>query len=178
MHLISRHIDGALLRELFTRDGTGTLITDEPFEELRPARIDDVAGILALLHPLEESGALVRRSRERLETEIDRFFLMERDGMVIACAAIYCYPADGMGELACVAVHPEYRNRGRGDRLLERMQAIAQARGIDRLFVLTPQTAHWFRERGFEPARLSDLPIEKQTLYNYRRNSKVFIKTL
>ena len=178
VHLISRHIDGALLRELFTRDGTGTLITDEPFEELRPARIDDVAGILALLRPLEESGALVRRSRERLETEIDRFFLMERDGMVIACAAIYCYPADGMGELACVAVHPEYRNRGRGDRLLERMQAIARARGIDRLFVLTTQTAHWFRERGFEPSRLSDLPMEKQALYNYRRNSKVFIKTL
>jgi amino-acid N-acetyltransferase len=178
VHLISRHIDGALLRELFTRDGTGTLITDEPFEELRPARIDDVAGILALLRPLEESGALVRRSRERLETEIDRFFLMERDGMVIACAAIYCYPADGMGELACVAVHPEYRNRGRGDRLLERMQAIARARGIGRLFVLTTQTAHWFRERGFEPARLADLPMEKQALYNYRRNSKVFIKAL
>jgi amino-acid N-acetyltransferase len=101
---------------------------------------------------------------------------MERDGMVIACAAIYCYPSDGMGELACVAVHPEYRNRGRGDRLLDRMEVIARQRGIQRLFVLTTQTAHWFRERGFEPARLSDLPMEKQALYNYRRSSKVFIK--
>jgi amino-acid N-acetyltransferase len=178
VHLIGRRIDGALLRELFTRDGIGTLITAQPYEELRPARIDDVAGILELLRPLEEAGVLVRRSRERLETEIDRFFLLERDGMVIACAAIYCYLADGMGELACVAVHPEYRNRGRGDRLLERMEAIARQRGIGRLFVLTTQTAHWFRERGFEPARLSDLPMEKQTLYNYRRNAKVFIKRL
>jgi len=178
VHLIGRRIDGALLRELFTRDGIGTLISAQPYEELRPARIDDVGGILELLRPLEESEVLVRRSRERLETEIDRFFLLERDGMVIACAAIYCYPSDGMGELACVAVHPEYRNRGRGDRLLDRMEVVARQRGIGRLFVLTTQTAHWFRERGFEPARLSDLPMEKQALYNYRRNSKVFIKRL
>jgi len=178
VHLVSRRIDGALLRELFTRDGVGTLITSEPFEELRPARIDDVVGILGLLRPLEESGALMRRSRERLETEIDRFFLMERDGMVIACAAIYYYPQEGMGELACVAVHPDYRNRGRGDILLERMAHIAHERGISRLFVLTTQTAHWFLERGFLPINLADLPMEKQALYNYRRNSKVFIKAI
>jgi amino-acid N-acetyltransferase len=178
VHLISRRTDGALLRELFTRDGIGTLITAQPYEELRPARIDDVGGILELLRPLEETGVLVRRSRERLETEIDRFFLLERDGMAIACAAIYCYHADHMAELACVAVHPEYRNRGRGDRLLERIENIARQRGIQRLFVLTTQTAHWFRERGFEPSGLGDLPMERQSLYNYRRNSKVFIKVL
>jgi amino-acid N-acetyltransferase len=178
VHLISRRTDGALLRELFTRDGVGTLITAQPYEELRPARIDDVGGILELLRPLEETGVLVRRSRERLETEIDRFSLLERDGMAIACAAIYCYHADHMAELACVAVHPEYRNRGRGDRLLERIESIARERGIRRLFVLTTQTAHWFRERGFEPSGLGDLPMERQSLYNYRRNSKVFIKAL
>jgi amino-acid N-acetyltransferase len=178
VHLISRHTDGALLRELFTRDGVGTLITGQPYEELRPARIDDVGGILELLRPLEERGLLVRRSRERLETEIDRFFLMERDGMVIACAALYPYPADGLGELACLAVHPAYRNRGRGDKLLERMVTIARQRGIARLFVLTTQTAHWFLERGFVAASLADLPMEKQALYNYRRNSKVFFRTL
>ena len=178
VHLVPRRLDGALLRELFTRDGVGTLITDLPFEELRPARIDDVAGILELLRPLEESGALVRRSRERLETEIDRFFLMERDGMASACAAFYGYPAEGMAELACLAVNPEYRNRGRGALLLERMEDLARQRGIGRLFVLTTQTAHWFRERGFEPARLADLPMAKQVLYNYQRNSKVFIKRL
>ncbi len=178
VHLISRRTDGALLRELFTRDGVGTLITAQPYEELRPARVDDVGGILELLRPLEETGVLVRRSRERLETEIDRFFLLERDGMAIACAAIYCYHADQMAELACVAVHPEYRNRGRGDRLLERIESIARQRGIRRLFVLTTQTAHWFRERGFEPSGLGDLPMERQSLYNYRRNSKVFIKAL
>lgn len=178
VHLIGRRTDGALLKELFTRDGVGTMITASPYEELRPARIDDVGGILALLRPLEEQGVLVRRSRERLETEIDRFFLTERDGMAIACAAIYCFPQQNLAELACVAVHPDYRENARGDKLLEHIEGTARAHGIGRLFVLTTQTAHWFRERGFEPARLSDLPVEKQALYNYRRNSKVFVKAL
>jgi amino-acid N-acetyltransferase len=178
VHLVGRRTDGALLKELFTRDGIGTMITAQPYEELRAARVDDVGGILDLLRPLEESGALVRRSRERLETEVDRFYLLERDGLVIGCAAVYCYPDDGMSELACVAVHPDYRNGGRGERLLERVELIARRKGIARLFVLTTQTAHWFRERGFETGSLSDLPMEKRALYNYRRNSKVFIKAL
>jgi amino-acid N-acetyltransferase len=178
VHLVGRRTDGALLRELFTRDGAGTMVTASPYETLRPAGIDDVGGILELLRPLEERGILVRRSREHLETEIDRFSLMERDGMIIACAALYCFPDQGLAELACVAVHPDYRDGVRGKKLLEHIERIAREEGIDQLFVLTTQTAHWFRERGFEPARLQDLPVSKQVLYNYRRNSKVFIKAL
>lgn len=178
VHLVARRQDGALLRELFTRDGSGTLISAEPYEDLRPARIDDVTGILELLRPLEERGVLVRRSRERLETEIDRFVLTERDGLVTACAALYAYPRDGMAELACLAVHSDYRGARRGDRLLEHMEGLARARQIRRLFVLTTQTAHWFQERGFQPAGLDVLPMEKQVLYNFQRQSKVFIKSL
>ena len=178
VHLIDRHRDGALLRELYTRDGSGTLITGQPYEGLRPARAEDVTGVLDLLRPLEERGVLVRRSRERLESEIDRFFLMERDGLVIACAALYPYPDQGMGELASVAVHADYRGGRRGDKLLEHLETIARARGLKRLFVLTTQTAHWFQERGFAPAPRAALPPEKQALYNERRNSLVFIKDL
>jgi amino-acid N-acetyltransferase len=178
VHLIDRHRDGALLRELYTRDGSGTLITGQPYEGFRPARTEDVTGILELLRPLEERGVLVRRSRERLETEIGYFFLMERDGLVIACAALYPYPSEGMAELASVAVHPDYRGGRRGDKLLEHIEAIARGRGLGRLFVLTTQTAHWFQERGFTPAPRESLPAEKQALYNQRRNSLVFIKDL
>ena len=176
VHLISCHQDGALLRELFTREGTGTLISATPFETLRQAQIEDVGGILELLAPLESSGALVRRSRERLEMEIQRFFLLERDGLIIACAALYPYPQDRMGELACLAVHPEYRGQGRGDRLLEHMMGLARQQGLAKLFVLTTQTAHWFLERGFRAANLGDLPMEKRSLYNFQRNAKVFTK--
>jgi amino-acid N-acetyltransferase len=178
VHLIHRLQDGALLKELFTRDGIGTLITAEPYEETRTARIDDVGGLLGLIEPLEEKGVLVRRSRELLETEIDCFTLMERDGMVIACAALYPYPQEAMGELACVVVHPDYRSSERGARLLAHMEQTARAQGITQLFLLTTQTAHWFLERGFVPADLKDLPMRKRELYNYRRNSKVCIKQL
>lgn len=178
VHLLDRRLDGALLQELFTRDGVGTLLTAEPYENTRTARIEDVGGILTLISPLEQHGVLVRRSREVLETEIDRFTVMERDGTIIACAALYPYPAEGMAELACLAVHPEYRDGGRGDRLLERLEQQTQALGLTSLFVLTTQTAHWFQERGFAPAGLDALPMEKQALYNFQRNSKVFIKTL
>ena len=178
VHLVERRQDGAMLRALLTRDGRGTLISAEPYEDLRPARIDDVPGILELLRPLEERGVLVRRSRERLETEIERFFITERDGLVTACAALYPYPQDRMAELACLAVHADYRGERRGERLLDHLAGLARARGIDRLFVLTTQTAHWFQERGFEPADLQVLPMEKQALYNFRRGSKVFVKPL
>jgi len=178
VHLIHRQLDGALLKELFTREGIGTLITAEPYEETRTARIDDVGGLLELIEPLEEKGVLVRRSRELLETEIDCFTLMERDGMVIACAALYPYPQEAMGELACVVVHPDYRSSERGARLLAHMEQTAKAQGITQLFLLTTQTAHWFLERGFVPADLKDLPMRKRELYNYRRNSKVCIKRL
>jgi amino-acid N-acetyltransferase len=178
VHLIDRRQDGALLKELFTRDGIGTLITAEPYEETRTARIDDVGGLLELLEPLEEKGVLVRRSRELLETEIDCFTLMERDGMAIACAALYPYPQESMAELACVVVHPQYRGGERGERLLEHMESIARQQGIQQLFILTTQSAHWFREHGFTQADLKALPMKKRELYNYRRNSMVFIKPL
>ncbi|MEN8179024.1 MAG: amino-acid N-acetyltransferase [Pseudomonadota bacterium] len=177
-HLLNRQLDGALLKELFTRDGVGSLITAEPYEKTRTARIDDIRGLLGLIEPLESQGILVRRSRELLETEIDHFTLMERDGMVIACAALYPYPDQSMAELACVAVHPDYRDGGRGDRLLAHMEAQALEQGIEQLFILTTQTAHWFMERGFIPSNLKALPMQRLQLYNYRRNSKVFVKAL
>ncbi|MCG7968267.1 MAG: amino-acid N-acetyltransferase [Candidatus Thiodiazotropha taylori] len=177
-HLIDRQLDGGLLKELFTRDGIGTLISAEPYEETRTARIDDVVGLLGLIEPLEEKGILVRRSRELIETEIDRFTLMERDGMVVACAALYPYQQESMAELACVVVHPEYRGSDRGERLLAHMETVAAKQGIHKLFILTTQSAQWFKERGFAPGSLKDLPMLKRKLYNYQRKSKVFIKTV
>lgn len=177
-HLISYQTDGALLQELFTVDGSGTLITQQSFENIRNATIEDVGGVLELIEPLEQEGILVRRSRELLETEIPQFTLIERDEKIIACAALNPFTADRTGELACVAVHPDYRHGKRGDQLLQAIEQRARAMGLNRLFVLTTRTAHWFMERGFTAATVAELPQHKQSLYNYQRNSKVFIKIL
>ena len=177
-HLIDRHQDGSLLLELFTRDGVGTLITGETYEGMRRAEIDDVGGILELIAPLEAQGVLVRRSRELLEMEIEHFHVIERDGTIIGCAALYPFAQERLAELACVAVHTDYRDQGRGDALLDFVEKQARSEGIDGLFVLTTRTAHWFQERGFVPATLRDLPMQRQELYNYQRRSKVFLKRL
>lgn len=176
-HLVDRRVDGGLLLELFTRDGVGTLVSAETYEGLQPASIDDVGGILELIEPLEADGTLVKRSREMLEMEINYFLVVKRDGMIIACAALYPY-AGRVAELACVAVHPDYRDTGRGASLLQAVERRARQSNIRRLFVLTTQTAQWFQEHGFQPGDLADLPVKKRSLYNYQRNSKVFVKTL
>lgn len=177
-HLIDRRVDGGLLQELFTRDGIGTLISAGHYENIRQGTIEDVGGILELIEPLESEGVLVRRSREQLELEIGNFTVAERDRTIIGCAALYPFRNDRMAELACLAVHPDYRNTGRGDELLTAIEKNAKQNGIDRLFILTTHTSQWFQERGYEPAALENLPMERQALYNYQRRSKVFIKML
>lgn len=177
-HLLDRQVEGALLLELFTRDGIGTLVTEESYDQLVQAQIEDIAGIIELITPLEQQGILVRRSREHLELEIQYFTLMKRDGLTIACAALYPHPTEKMGEFACLAVHPDYRREGRGDILLNAIEQQARALQFNQLFVLTTQTAHWFLERGFKPASLIILPPQRRSLYNYQRNSQVFIKSL
>lgn len=177
-HMISFQRDGALIEELFTHDGIGTLISREEFERARPAGVDDIAGVLDLVRPLEREGVLVRRSRERLEQEIGNFRLLERDGRIIACAALYPFPEEAMAEVACVAIHPDYRGESRGEHLLKMLEAEARLLGIDRLFVLTTQTSHWFREQGFAEGDLSILPAARQQLYNLQRNSKVLVRNI
>ncbi|WP_417530006.1 amino-acid N-acetyltransferase [Marinobacter lipolyticus] len=177
-HIISYVNDGALLEELFTRDGAGTLVSGDLYEQIREARVEDIGGVLELIQPLEEQGILVRRSREMLETEIDRFVVAERDGTIVGCAALYHYPDEGAGELSCFAVDPNYRRSGRGDDILAMVEKLARGQGVQRLFVLTTQTEHWFRERGFQPSTVQALPGPKLASYNTQRNSKVFVKAL
>ncbi|MEM1111979.1 MAG: amino-acid N-acetyltransferase [Pseudomonadota bacterium] len=177
-HIISYSDDCALLEELFTHDGSGTLVAKDDFEQSRSANIDDVGGILELIEPLERTGVLLKRSRELLETEIAQFRLLERDSRILACAALYPFPQSGSGEIACIVTHPDYRGGQRGQRLLSELEREARRLGLARVFVLTTQTAHWFQEQGFKEKSLADLPTAKQSLYNLQRNSKVFFKEL
>ncbi|EHA4943998.1 amino-acid N-acetyltransferase [Escherichia coli] len=177
-HLISYQEDGALLQELFSRDGIGTQIVMESAEQIRRATINDIGGILELIRPLEQQGILVRRSREQLEMEIDKFTIIQRDNTTIACAALYPFPEENIGEMACVAVHPDYRSSSRGEVLLERIAAQAKQSGLSKLFVLTTRSIHWFQERGFTPVDIDLLPESKKQLYNYQRKSKVLMADL
>lgn len=172
-HLVSYLEDGALLQELFSREGIGTQIVTESAERLRRASITDIGGVLNLIRPLEEQGILVRRSREQLEIEIEQFMLIERDGLVIGCAALYPFEEDNAGEFACLVVHPDYRDADRGSLLLKNIIGQARSRGYSRLFALTTRSIHWFLEHGFVIEDVDALPQKKKQLYNYQRRSKI-----
>ncbi len=178
VHLLSRKINGALLLELYTRDGIGTLVTADNYEGLRTATINDIGGIIELISPLEQQGVLVKRSREQLELDIHNFTIIERDGMIIACAAIFTFPEQASAELACLAVHTDYQIHGRGDDLLQHIEWQARKKHMQKLFTLTTQTMHWFIERGFVECKTDELPMEKKSLYNFQRNSKILCKEL
>ena len=179
-HIVSHTLDGALLQELFTREGCGTLITQDmgAYEQIRSATIEDVGGVLSLIQPLEKKGILVRRSRKQLERDINLFTVIIRDGMIIGCASLYPYPEDKSAELACLVIHPDYRSGNRGDLLLKTIEQQARQQGMESVFVLTTRTAHWFIERGFSAHKIKELPSEKQQSYSRPRNSKVFSKSL
>lgn len=178
VHLISHQQDGTLLQELYSRDGVGTLVFADSYDVVRPATIDDVGGILGLIAPLEDTGVLVSRSREQLELDINHFFVMLRDGLITACCALMPYPGEKHGELACVAVHPDYQKQGRAQALLDQVERSARQQRLKRLFALTTHAPHWFIERGFKTASLDDLPMKRKQMYNYQRNSKVLVKDL
>jgi amino-acid N-acetyltransferase len=178
VHLISRHVDGALLIELFTHHGIGTMVVPESPERIRAATPEDVPGILQILEPLEQQGVLVKREPELLERDIGRFFAIESEGNILGCAALYPFPDKKTAELAALAVNPFYRDGGRGERLLAEAEARAKALGLKSIFVLSTRTSHWFLERGFVETDPNWLPESKAALYNYDRRSKVFVKEI
>jgi len=154
------------------------MISADQLETLRPARIEDIGGILALIEPLEAEGTLVKRSRELLEAEIGNFLVVEHDGAIRGCAALYPFPDAKSAEFACLAVAPDYRDAGYGERLLRACEDRAKSQKLRKLFALTTHAAHWFLEQGFRPAEVAALPSQRQALYNWRRSSKVFLKRI
>jgi amino-acid N-acetyltransferase len=177
-HIIPFGVDGSMLLELFLHDGVGTMVVEETLEALREATVDDVGGIVALIRPLEDDGTLVRRDRTRIEREVENFTVIEHDGVIFGCAALYPYPEEGIGEMACVAVDPQVQGKGDGDRLVKRIEQRARAAGLRRLFVLTTRTMHWFQKRGFVVADVDQLPRERRDLYNWQRKSQILVKDL
>ncbi len=171
-------MDGSVLLEIFTHDGVGTMVVEDLLDDLRPATIDDIGAIVQLIEPLETDGTLVRRGRGSIERDVEKFSVAEHDGVIFGCVALYPYPAEKMAEMACLTVNPGWQGTGEGDKLLRHVESRARAVGINRLFVLTTRTAHWFIKRGFVQGSVSDLPKDKQSHYDRNRNSQVFIKRL
>jgi amino-acid N-acetyltransferase len=177
-HILPFNLDGSVLLELFLHDGVGTMVVEETLESLREATEDDVGGILNLIAPLEADGTLVKRDRATIEREIQNYTVIEHDGIIFGCAVLTGFAAEKMGEMACLAVDRQVQSQGDGERILRRIEQRAKAQGLEKIFVLTTRTTHWFLKRGFKNADVSELPASKRASYNAHRKSQVLIKTL
>jgi amino-acid N-acetyltransferase len=177
-HILPFATDGALLLEVFTHDGVGTMVVDEKLESLREASSDDVGGILQLIEPFEKDGTLVRRDRHEIERDIANYSVVEHDGIIFGCAALYPYPEARTAEMAALTVSPLSQGQGDGERLLKRIEQRAKAMGLDSIFVLTTRTMHWFIKRGFVQVDPEWLPEARKRKYNWDRRSQVLVKKL
>ncbi|GAA4407265.1 amino-acid acetyltransferase [Advenella faeciporci] len=177
-HLIPFELDGSILLEYFTHDGVGTMVVEDTLDDLRPATVDDIGAIVSLIEPLEADGTLVPRGRNVIERDVEKFTVLEHDGIIYGCVSLIPYPESKMAEMACLIVNPDWQGSGEGEILLRHAENKARALGVKRLFVLTTRTSHWFVKRGFVQGTINDLPAEKQMNYNRSRNSLIFIKKL
>jgi amino-acid N-acetyltransferase len=177
-HILPFAVDGALLLEVYVHDGIGTMVVDEKLEELREATADDVGGILQLIEPFEKDGTLVKRDRTEIERDIDHYTIIEHDGVIFACAALYPYPEAKTAEMAAVTVSPQSQGQGDGEKILKRIEQRARAMGLKSIFVLTTRTMHWFIKRGFVQVDPDWLPEARKRKYNWDRKSLVLVKKL
>jgi amino-acid N-acetyltransferase len=177
-HIIPFAVDGSLLLEIYVHDGIGTMVVDEKLEELREATADDVGGILQLIEPFEKDGTLVKRDRTEIERDIANYTIVEHDGVIFACAALYPYPEARTGEMAALTVSPQSQGQGDGEKILRRVEQRARAMGLESIFVLTTRTMHWFLKRGFVQVDPDWLPEARKRKYNWDRKSMVFVKKL
>jgi amino-acid N-acetyltransferase len=177
-HIIPYAVDGSILLEVYVHDGIGTMVVDEKLESLREAAVDDVGGILQLIEPFEKDGTLVKRSRTEIERDVGNYTIIEHDGVIFACAALYPYPEAKTAEMAALTVSPEVQGQGDGERVLKRVEQRAKAAGLDSIFVLTTRTMHWFIKRGFVQVDPDWLPEARKRKYNWDRKSQVLVKKL
>ncbi len=177
-HIIPFAVDGSLLLEVYVHDGIGTMVVDEKLESLREATVDDVGGILQLIEPFEQDGTLVKRSRTEIERDVGNYTVIEHDGVIFACAALYAYPEARTAEMAALTVSPQVQGQGDGERVLKRIEQRARAAGLESIFVLTTRTTHWFLKRGFVLVDPDWLPEARKRKYNWDRKSQVLVKKL
>ncbi len=177
-HILPFATDGSLLLEIYVHDGIGTMVIDEKLESLREATVDDVGGILQLIEPFETDGTLVKRDRTEIERDAGHYTVIEHDGVIFGCAALYPYPEQRTGEMAALTVSPQSQSQGDGERMLKRIEQRAKAQGLQSIFVLTTRTMHWFLKRGFKQVDIEWLPEARKRKYNLNRKSQVLVKQL
>ncbi|MBK9576110.1 MAG: amino-acid N-acetyltransferase [Fibrobacterota bacterium] len=176
-HILDGQEDGALLREIFSQDGQGTMVFANEYDHIRRAEVRDVPDILRIQEPYVAQGVLLPRTAEQIEAKIGDYVVHEADGFIQGSAALHPFP-DGSAEVAAVAVAEHVRRFGVGRKIVQFLLQKAVRMGYDKVFLLTTQTSDWFADLGFERGDLADLPQDKVSAYDIKRRSLVFVRTI
>lgn len=172
VHIVDGHIEGMILKEIFSNRGLGTMIYGNQHENIRKMTHSDIPEVLRMMHPAVEDKILIPRTASDLEKKIKDYIVYEVDGTVHGCGALHKYGQQG--EIAAIVVDEMYINAGIGKKIVSYLMEKALAMKLKQVFLLTTQTSDWFSQLGFVQGEISDLPKEKQKTYNYDRNSLVF----
>lgn len=182
VHIVDGTQDEALLAELFSNEGVGTMIHADDYQQIRKARSSDIPMLLSMMQQSMDDAALVPRTREQIQSKIKDFFVLETDGNPIGCVAVHSYDEEGrrVAELACLFVRRSHKNRGHGQKLVAYAEDVARQRSCSELVALSTQAFRFFEEKmGFHVTTPDSLPVARREKYDRSgRNSKVLIKAL
>jgi amino-acid N-acetyltransferase len=180
VHIINGRLDEALLAEVFSNEGIGTLIYANEYQQIRRALKKDIPSIIKLIQPSVETTELVKRTRAGIEKTLGDYFIFEIDRNPVACVALHPFPELGKAELACLFVNPSHENQGIGRKLLQYAEAKAREQGLRELIALSTQAFTYFQSKGgFQEGTPEDLPPSRRDKYEQSgRRSKVLVKKL
>ena len=182
VHIVDGTQEEALLAELFSNEGVGTMIHADDYQQIREARMSDVPVLLSMMQQSVDDAALVPRSREQVQQNIHDFFVLEMDGNPIGSVAVHDYDEDGqkVAEIACLFVKRSHKNKGHGQKLVTYAEETARKRGCARICALSTQAFRFFEEKlGYTESDVSSLPAPRRERHSQSgRNSKVLTKPL
>ncbi len=174
VHIVDGRAEGALLGEVFSNRGIGTMVYANRHANVRPMVRTDIPDILRLMQPLVREGKLVARTEEDLEQSLRDYVVHEVDGTVHGCGALHRLSVR-QGEIAGLVVNDSYGSKGIGKTIISSLLDRAQTLGLKRVFVLTTQAADWFLQLGFRDCAPTDLPKQRQKRYDTQRRSRVLL---
>jgi amino-acid N-acetyltransferase len=172
-HVVDGRLEGAILREIFSNLGIGTMVYGNDYESIRPMKTDDIGDMLRLMQPLIEEGILIKRTEDDLMARQGDFVVYSIDDVVHACGSLHDF-GEGQAEIAAIATNPVYSHLSMGRKILSYLVEKAERMGLTRVFVLTTRTVDWFEQMGFVEASLESLPPRKRDAYNHARKSRIF----
>ncbi|HYY31920.1 MAG TPA: amino-acid N-acetyltransferase [Chthoniobacterales bacterium] len=180
VHLLNGNINEALLAEIFSNGGVGTMVYSNEYEQVRHLYKKDIRAVMSLIQQSVRNEELIRRTRTEILAAIDDYWVLEIDRHIVGCVAMYTYPENKIAELACLYVSRVNENQGLGRKLMSFVENLARQRGFVKLIALSTQAFMYFQQKGgFVEAGPEILPPARRARYDASgRNSRILVKDL